>query len=219
VGALSGVLYVLLFVASLVVGGAGAPSGPIATPYSSDEVARKYLFTDPAALHRALQLPALLQTLSALALLLFVPQLADFVRRHGTAGRAGTVRAAGTASAVLLLISSAASWLLSMLVPLRDLAVSRTLMDLAFITGAAPAIGTLGVLLWQVSRTAQRTRTLPAWLTWPGLILGTASLLSLLSLAAEPATLLIPVGRYLGFLWFLGVSLTLWRRGEPVDAA
>ncbi|MFJ7273648.1 hypothetical protein [Kitasatospora sp. NPDC098663] len=36
-------------------------------------------------------------------------------------------------------------------------------------------------------------------------------------LVAEPAALLIPVGRYVGFLWFVVVSRTLWRRdgGAP----
>ncbi|MER8098760.1 hypothetical protein [Kitasatospora sp. NPDC094016] len=37
-------------------------------------------------------------------------------------------------------------------------------------------------------------------------------------LVAEPAALLIPVGRYVGFLWFVVVSRTLWRRdgGAPL---
>ncbi|MGV4928172.1 hypothetical protein K2224_38180 (plasmid) [Streptomyces sp. BHT-5-2] len=50
-----------------------------------------------------------------------------------------------------------------------------------------------------------------------GLVLSAASMLSLLSLVAEPATLLIPVGRHVGLLWFVAVSLTLWRRdsGTP----
>ncbi|WP_101381030.1 hypothetical protein [Kitasatospora sp. GP30] len=212
-GALSGVLYVLFFVASLVMGGVTAPSGPIATPYSSDQVARTFLSADPSALHRSLQLTGLLQMLSALALLAFVPVLADFVSRHGSSARAGLVRTAGVASGVLLVVSSAGGWILSMVNSLGDLAVSRTLMDLTFITGAAPAIGTLGLVLWQVSRTALAARALPAWIGWAGSVLAVASVLSLLSLVAEPATLLIPVGRYLGFVWFLAVSLLLWRRG------
>ncbi|MFF3004330.1 hypothetical protein ACFVTF_16145 [Kitasatospora sp. NPDC057940] len=216
-GALSGILYVLLFVVSLVISGITAPSGPFATPYSSDDVVRKYLLADPAALHRSLQVGALFQLLSALALLAFVPWLSEFVGRHGTPVRAGVVRAAGTASGVLLVLSASAGWVLSLLGTAADLSVSRALMDLAFITGAAPAIGTLGVVLWQVSRTALVSRALPAWVAWSGLALSVASVSSLLSLVAEPATLLIPVGRYVGFLWFVAVSLTLWRRdgGTP----
>jgi hypothetical protein len=209
---------VLFFVAGLVAGGVTAPSVPFATPYSGDEVARRYLFADPAALQRSLQLGGLLQLLSAMALLAFVPWLADFVSRHGSPERAGLVRTAGVASGVLLVVSSVGSWILSMVDSLGDLAVSRTLMDLAFITGAAPAVGTLGLVLWQVSRTALAARALPAWVGWAGSVLGAASVLSLLSLVAEPATLLIPVGRYLGFVWFLAVSLLLWRRADaPTD--
>jgi hypothetical protein len=115
---------------------------------------------------------------------------------------------------VLLVLSSATGWILSMVDRSGDLALCRALMDLVFVTGAAPAIGTLGLVLWQVSRTALTSRALPAWVGWTGLVLAVASVLSLLSLVAEPATLLIPVGRYLGFVWFLAVSLILWRRGS-----
>ncbi|AKA07481.1 hypothetical protein SAZ_37610 [Streptomyces noursei ZPM] len=211
-GALSGVLYVLFFMASIVISGITAPSGPFATPYSSDAVVRQYLLTDPPALHRSLQLSAVLQTLSALALLAFVPRLADFVARYSTSARAGVVRAMGTTSAALLVISASGSWILSMLGSSAQLSVTRALMDLTFITGAAPAIGTLGLALWAVSRTALASRAMPAWVGWSGLVLATASVLSLLSLVAEPATVLIPFGRYAGFAWFTTVSLMMWRR-------
>ncbi|MFE6685689.1 hypothetical protein ACFVFQ_04340 [Streptomyces sp. NPDC057743] len=205
----------LFFVASIVISSVTAPNGPFATPYSSDAVVRQYLRTDPAALHRSLQLSSLLQMLSALALLAFIPWLTDFVARHGTSVRAGVVRAMGTTSAVLLVLSASGGWLLSMLGSSAELSVARALMDLAFITGAAPAIGTLGLALWVVSRTALTSRTLPVWAGWSGLVLAAASVLSLLSLVAEPATVLIPFGRYGGFAWFTGVSLTLWRRATP----
>ncbi|WP_051836095.1 hypothetical protein [Streptomyces sp. NRRL WC-3742] len=212
-GALTGALYPVLFVASLVVPAVSAPSGqPLATPYSDDDVVRRFLAADPDALHRSLQLSGLLQLLSALALLSFVPRLTAFTGRFGTESRAGLVRAAGTASAVLLALSASTSWVLSMVHSTAELALSRALMDLTFITGAAPAVGTLGLVLWQVSRAALVSRALPSWVARSGLVLAVASLLSLLSLVAEPATLLIPVGRYLGFVWFVAVSVTLWRR-------
>ncbi|MFJ9692760.1 hypothetical protein [Kitasatospora sp. NPDC101183] len=208
-GALGGVLYPVLFVASLAAGAATAPSGaPLATPYSDEDTARRFLSADPEALHRSLQLSSLLQLLSAIALLAFVPRLADFAGGR----RAGLVRVAGTASAVLLALSASTGWVLSMVNRTADLPLARTLLDLTFITGAAPAVGTLGLVLWQVSRTARESRALPSWVAWSGLVLAVASLLSLLSLVAEPATLLIPVGRYLGFVWFAAVGITLWRR-------
>jgi hypothetical protein len=78
----------------------------------------------------------------------------------------------GTTSAALLVFSASSSWLLSMLGPSAELSVARTLMDLTFITGAAPAIGTLGLALWTVSRTVLSSRALPfgryvgfAWFT------------------------------------------------------
>jgi hypothetical protein len=205
---------VLFFLASIVISSITAPSGPFATPYSSDSVARQYLLADPAALHRSLQLSALLQMLSALALLAFIPWLTGFVARYSTSSRAGVVRAMGTTSAVLLVFSASAGWVLSMLGSSAELSVARALMDLTFITGAAPAIGTLGAALWVVSRTALASRALPAWVGWSGLVLATASVLSLV---AEPATLLIPFGRYVGFVWFIAASVILWRRETHAD--
>ncbi|MCK7626555.1 hypothetical protein MUU72_26220 [Streptomyces sp. RS10V-4] len=217
-GALGGVLYALLFVTSIVASGATAPSGPLATPYSSDTVARQYLLADPSALHRSLQISALFQMLSALALLAFVPWLTDFVRRYGTTAQAGVVRAMGTASGTLLVLSASAGWILSVLIPTAGLSTARAVMDLSFITGAAPAIGTLGLAMWPVSRTVLASRALPVWVGWAGLFLAAASGLSLLSLLLEPATVFIPVGRYLGFIWFIAVSLLLWRRGGRTPA-
>ncbi len=91
-GALTGVLYVLFFVAGLVIAGALGPSGTV-TPYSSDAEVQTYRLKDPATLENLFRILGLLQGLSALALLAFVPCLTAFVRRYGSdAGRAWSAR-------------------------------------------------------------------------------------------------------------------------------
>ncbi|OIK06772.1 hypothetical protein [Streptomyces monashensis] len=108
-GALTGVLYVLFFVASLVIAGALGPSGTV-TPYSSDAEVQAYRLKDPARLEDLFRILGLMQGLSALALLAFVPCLAAFVRRHGSDARAGVVRSLATVAGALLLLSASTSW-------------------------------------------------------------------------------------------------------------
>ncbi|WP_198539924.1 hypothetical protein, partial [Streptomyces sp. CT34] len=211
-GALSGVLYVLFFVASLLVAGVLAPSGAV-TPYSSDADVQAYRLEDPATLENLLRVLGLLQGLSALALLAFVPCLTGFVRRYGSEARAGVVRALATVAGALLLLSASTGWILAQVGSRSELSTYRAVADLSFITGAGPAIATLGVAVFLVSATGRASRALPAWLAWSGMVIGVAGLLSMSSLVAQGGAMFIPIGRFLGFVWFIALSISLWRRG------
>ncbi|MFF7646808.1 hypothetical protein [Streptomyces canus] len=211
-GALSGVLYVLFFVASLVVAGALGPSGTV-TPYSSDADVQAYRMKDPATLENLFRILGLLQGLSALALLAFVPCLTGFVRKYGSEARAGMVRALATVSGALLLLSASTSWILAQIGSKAELSTFRAVSDLSFITGAGPAIATLGVAVFLVAATGRASHALPAWVTWSGMLIGVASVLSMSSLVAEGGSVFIPIGRFLGFIWFIALSVLLWQRG------
>ncbi|MFF2507624.1 hypothetical protein ACFVTY_30230 [Streptomyces sp. NPDC058067] len=215
-GALAGVLYVLFFVASLVVAGALGPSGTV-TPYSSDAEVQAYRLKDPATLEDLFRTLGLLQGLSALALLAFVPCLTAFAGRYGSDARAGMVRALATAAGTLLLLSASTSWVLAQISPRAELSTYRAVSDLSFITGAGPAVATLGVAVFLVAATGRGSRSLPAWLAWSGMVIGAASVLSMSSLVAEGGSVFIPAGRFLGFLWFVALSVLLWRRGGRTD--
>ncbi|MEU1448591.1 hypothetical protein [Streptomyces mirabilis] len=213
-GALGGLLYVLFFVASLVVAGMLGPSGAV-TPYSSDADVQSYRLKDPAALENAFRILGLLQGLSALALLAFVPCLTEFVRRYGSEARAGVVRALVTVAGALLLLSASTSWILAQIGSRAELSTFRAVSDLSFITGAGPAIATLGAAVFLVAATGRVNRALPAWVAWSGMVIGVASVLSMSSLVAEGGSAFIPIGRFFGFIWFIALSVLLWRRGGP----
>jgi hypothetical protein len=216
-GALTGVLYVLFFVASLVVAGALGPSGTV-TPYSSDAEVQAYRLKDPTTLEHLFRTLGLLQGLSALALLAFVPRLTVFVRRYGSDARAGAVRALATVAGALLLLSASTSWVLAQIGSRAELSTYRAVSDLSFITGAGPAIAALGVAVFLVSTTGRTSRALPAWVAWSGMVIGVASVLSMISLVAEGGSVFIPIGRFLGFIWFVTLSVLLWgRRGRTDD--
>ncbi|WP_327136360.1 hypothetical protein OG585_45860 [Streptomyces sp. NBC_01340] len=129
-GALTGALYVLFFVASLVIAGALGPSGTV-TPYSSDAEVQAYRLKDPARLDDLFRILGLLQGLSALALLAFVPCLTAFVRRYGSDAAAGMVRALATVAGALLLLSASTSWVLAQISSKAELSTYRAVSDLS----------------------------------------------------------------------------------------
>ncbi|POX39251.1 hypothetical protein [Streptomyces sp. Ru72] len=216
VGALTGVLYALFFVASLVVIGTLGPSGTV-TPYSSDAEVQAYRLKDPAKLEDLFRVLGLLQGASALALLAFVPWLTAFVRRCGSDTRADVVRALATVAGTLLLLSASISWVLARIGSRAQLSTYRAVSDLSFITGAGPAMAALGVAVFLVAATGRASHALPAWVAWSGMVIGAAGVLSMSSLVAEGGSVFIPIGRFLGFAWFGALSVVLWRRGGGAD--
>ena len=210
--------YVLFFVASLVAPGLTGPGAgvPLVTPYSSDAQVAQYLATAGPG---GTPVAAFCQAVSALALLAFVPYAARYVRRSAPNGaQAGFVLACGTTAAAFLLLSASAQWVLGRPGTGADLRVYRAVMDLTFTTGAAAQVATTGLLIGAIATAARASRTLPGWLTWLGLAVAVLSVLSVASLLAEPTTVLLPLGRYPGMVWFTGLAVTLLVRGAKRPA-
>jgi hypothetical protein len=217
--ALAGLCYVLFFVASLVLPNVlGQNSGAaLVTPYSTDADVIRYL---AETTREIVPMAAFCQALSALALLTFVAYAATYAYRIAADGvYAALVRAAGTTGAVFLLFSASVQWTLNRPSVGNNLQVYRAVMDLVFITGAAAQVTTTGLLIGAIAAAARKARTLPGWLNWLGLTVAALSALSMLSLLFPSATPFLPIGRYLGMVWFLGLAATLLRRPNPVAMA
>jgi hypothetical protein len=207
IGAMAAICYVVFFVVSLVLPGRLNGNAPIFTPYSPDETVSRYLAETTRG---AIAYGAFFQALSALALLVFVPYATDYARRLAPeGGYAGVIRAGGTVSAALLLVSSSVQWVSNRPSTGGDLRVFRAISDITFVTGAAPHVATLGLLVGAVAGVGLKTRALPRWLCWFGFVIAAASLLSMLSLLFEAATIFIPAGRYIGMVWFLALAVVL----------
>ncbi|MEV6768273.1 hypothetical protein AB0N05_06515 [Nocardia sp. NPDC051030] len=215
IAAFAGTCYVLFFIVSqfapAIVG--QQHNGPIITPYSSDEVVARYLAETS---HDLIAVGAFCQGIAAIALLIFVPYAAEYARQQVPHGLApDLIRAAGTVAAGLLLLSSSLQWVLYRPSVADDLHTYRAVLDMVFITGAAPQVATTGLLVGAIATAARSARALPAWLNWFGLLVAAFSLASMLSLLFEPATLFIPLGRYLGMVWFLVLAAMLLLRRTP----
>jgi hypothetical protein len=211
--ALSGVLFVVLFIWGLVLGGI-LSSDPFPMPGApAPEVARYYSDNGTAVLASGL-----LQALSSLSLLVFAFHVTTFVRRTAAHSDnrdapAGTVLAGGALAAGLLFVSALLSWMLVLVAP-GSLDLVATLRNLNFITGGAAHVASLGVFVGVASISSSKKNLLPRWIPWLGIVAAALSLLSLASLAWFPATYLIPLGRLLSFIWVVAVSILLvlgWR--------
>lgn len=212
-GALAGLLCVLLFVASLALPGIlGQHHGAsLVTPYSTDTEVARYLAVSDSS---EVPVSAFCQALSALALLLFAPCAADYVHRLDRSGiRPALVRTAGTVAGALLLLSACFQWILNRPTIGGSLPTYRAVMDLAFVTGGAAQVATTGLLIGAVAAAARRSRALPGWLNWLGLAVAAASTAAMLSLLLEPASALIPLGRFAGMIWLLGLATVWFRTG------
>lgn len=204
--ALGGVLFVAFFIASLVLGGVLA-SGPLPLPGApAAEVARYFTESRTAVLASGL-----FQILSAASLFVFVAPVAGFVRKiTGDRGTLPALTSGGGALAALFLLASA---LLGLMLALTasgsGLDLVDTLRSLNFLSGGTLHVASLGLFVGAASISALRAKALPPWIPWLGFVASALSILSLASLLFFPATILLPLGRLLSFVWCIAVGLVL----------
>ena len=121
----------------------------------------------------------------------------------------------GLTATFALILSGLSGWILS----LPDIAASAPLAKaiyfFSFLSGGVTYAVGLGLLAAGVSVTSYFTRHLPRWLVALGMIVAVAGEFSSLSLIAYLANFLIPITRYLGFIWMLLVAVNLTRNQRP----
>ena len=177
----------------------GAPAAEVARYYNDSRM--------------AVLIASSLQVLSAVSLIVFATCVAAFVRRP--TGKPGMVShialAGGLLAATFLLLSVCLSVALVPVAAGGNLGLIDTLRELNFLTGGPVHVPLLGLFVGAASIAALRVKALPRWIYWIGISAATLSLLSLTSLLWFPATLLLPLGRLLVFVWTVAVSLVLVR--------
>jgi hypothetical protein len=211
--ALGGVLFAVFFIVGLVLGGVLA-SSPFPLPgATAAEVARYFTESQTAVL-----VSGLFQILSAISLFVFAAPVATLVRRtEGGAGALpGLTLGGGALAAVFLLVSALLGWVLALTAGGLGLELVDTLRNLNFLTGGTLHVASLGLFVGAASISTLNARALPRWILWLGLAAAALSILSLASLLFFPASILIPLGRLLAFVWCIamGIVLALGRRRE-----
>jgi len=127
------------------------------------------------------------------------------VTAPGTAiALAGGLLAAGS-----LALSGLITWTTSQVQSVADPALAKMLADLSFATGAAGFVVPFALLMAGVAVPSLILRLAPRWLSWAGLAIAAAGMLSTFTLLTSALDPLLPIGRFGGLLLLLVVSATL----------
>jgi hypothetical protein len=201
-------VHILIFAVGLVSVAVLRHGALYVNPYAPADTIRAFLVQNPAAV----RIGNFLLFGSAVPFGIFAVSVVSRLRYLG-------IRAAGTNIALLggliatiaLIFSGLSGWILSLPDVIASAPVAKGISFLSFLFGgAAYAIG-FGLLAAGVSVTSFFTRTLPRWLVALGMLVAVTGVLSWLSLVAYPANFLIPITRYVGFIWMLLAAIKLTR--------
>ena len=208
------IVFVLLFVASIVAnmlmtGGASYP-----TPYTPIPQLQDYYTRFPDAIRMAafLQFVAMLLlgifTTTAVSRLLFlrVKVAGVYIALFG-----------GVAAAVFLGVSSLSAWALTQPGVATETGAMRAVQLIAFAMGGFGHTTALGLLLAGVSVSSLVFGLMPRWVCWTGLVIAAICVLSVFSMLFPALSILIPLGRFPAYLWLIAVGFTLPKQRQNVD--
>jgi hypothetical protein len=208
------VVYVTLFIASIVIptlmsGGQHFPS-----PFDPVDQAARYF----GAHAGAVRLAAFLQLGSAIPLGIFAATSSSRVQFLGR--KVAGIHIAlfgGIGAAVFQAFAASVEWVLAQpALPGADM--THPLHLLAFATGGPGYVATFGLLVAGLSVTAGLQGFAPRWLMVLGLGIAAVAELSTLVFVLPAAAILLPVARFSGFVWMIGVGAVLPKsRGELRD--
>ncbi|MEU4824303.1 DUF4386 domain-containing protein [Actinomadura sp. NPDC023710] len=149
---------------------------------------------------------------SAIPLALLAAVLYRRLRALGiTAPGSAITLAGGLLASVALTLSAMAAWTGGRLPDDASPALARALADLSFLAGGPFYGAGFAMLVAGVSVTGLLAGLLPRPLTWIGLALAAAGMLSTLALLADGFAPLLPVIRFGGLLWLVAAAVLLPR--------
>ncbi|SNR47897.1 DUF4386 domain-containing protein [Actinomadura mexicana] len=149
---------------------------------------------------------------SAIPLALLAAVLYRRLRALGiTAPGSAITMAGGLLASVALTLSAMTAWTGGRLPDDASPALARALADLSFLAGGPFYGAGFAMLVAGVSVTGLLAGLLPRPLTWIGLALAAAGMLSTLSLLADGFAPLLPVIRFGGLLWLVAAAALLPR--------
>jgi hypothetical protein len=177
---------------------------PLPMPDASASVVAAYYAANPLAVG----LTAGLQVLSVVCLAVFVGFLAPALRAVGAAW----LPRVGYLSAAAMVVSSALSVTLAMIVTSASDTVVAALRQANFYAGGVVTVVTLGVFVLGTAVVLGRERLFGAPIRWFGLVAGGIAVLSVVSLVIYYASIALPVGRVLSMVWTIVAGVAVYRR-------
>jgi hypothetical protein len=210
------IVYTLLIVASIISGALLKHGAPVVNPYSPAEEARRFFADNP----ESIRVSMFFLFGSSVPLGIYAATVISRLRFLG-------VRAAGSyialfggfAASVALAASSVCGWVLSIPEVSASLVATRVLHFMTLLFGGLCFAVAFGLLAAGVSVTTYVFRVLPRWLVWFGILVAAAGELASFSLLTLPASVLIPVVRFTGFVWLIAVGLALPKSAPPSESS
>jgi hypothetical protein len=158
----------------------------------------------------SLQRGSFVELASAFPLGIFVATVVSRLRFLGIRAAGESIALIGGVVAMsMLIVSALAMWALSTPSATEAAGAVRVFQLVAFGTGGPGFVAPLGLFVAGVSVTAGLKRLIPRWLMWLGIVVALASELSTLMLLVNQAAIFIPIGRFIGIVWMVGVAATL----------
>lgn len=201
--------YAVLVLAGIGCGIALAPRGvPFPLPYQPVDRAVAYVAQGGTALRWG----SFFQLGSAVPLGVFAAVVVSRLRFLGVRAAGAVIALTGGIGAmVILMVSALADWALSTPGMAQSAGAVRALQLLGFAAGGPGYVVPFGLLAAGVSITAGLHRLIPRWLMWLGVVIAVCSELATFTLVTWKASIFIPVGRFVGILWMIGIAATLTR--------
>lgn len=117
----------------------------------------------------------------------------------------------GVLASGALSLSAMFGWSGGRLPDTAEPALARALADLSFLAGGPAYAAAFAMLIAGISVTGLLAGLLPRAVTWTGLVLAAAGMLSVLTLATLGFGPLLPIVRFGGLLWLIAVAALLPR--------
>ena len=212
---LLGIVHILIFAANLVAAAALRHGAPYVNPFAAADVVRAFFAQNPWAV----RVSSFFLFASAVPLGLFAVTMVSRLRFLGVRATGTNIALfGGLTAANALIVSGLAGWILSLPDVVVSAPVVKAIYFVSFLSGGvAYAVG-FGLFAAGVSVTSYFYRLLPGWLAAFGMVVAVAGEFASLSLVAYPANFLIPITRYLGFIWLLLAAVKLMHGRRPEQA-
>jgi len=198
--------YTVLVIGGIAGGLLLAPRAAFPMPYQPVEREIAYVVAYPMGI----RVGSFFQLASAMPLAVFVAAVVSRLRFLGVRA-AGELIAlcGGVAAVVMLIVSALAGWSLSTPGITESAGAVRALQLIGFSAGGPGFVAPLGLFFAGVSLSAGLSRLIPRWLMGLGLVVAVCSELSTLMLLTWTASIFIPVGRFIGIVWMIGIAAKL----------
>jgi hypothetical protein len=196
--------------ASLAALGGGAH---FPTPWESAQMVAAYFQQHS----KVVVLYAFLEFGSAVPLAIFTAAIVSRLWFLGVKAAGATIALyGGLAASFALTCCSIVMWVMARPGVADNLPLTQALYGVSFGFGGFGYTVPLALLMAGVSVPLLFYRFVPKWIAVLGLVLAACGALSWLSMEFVPATFLIPLTRFLGFVWMIAVGFAMPKAARPL---